>query len=94
MANFVLNEITEKELVDYFRVSTRLDRAVELVDFVEQVAPDIYLVQSASKPVRYMVDVRAMTCECPDWTYRGSVNGIACKHIMAAYLIAHRKNPQ
>jgi len=94
MAKFDLNEVTEKELVDYFRVSTRLDRAVELVDFVEQVAPDIYLVQSASKPVRYTVDVRAMTCECPDWTYRGSVNGIPCKHIMAAYLIAHRKAPQ
>jgi len=91
LATFVLNETTEKELLDFFRVSTRLDRAVELSDYVEQVAPDVYLVQSASKPIRYTVDLRAKTCECPDWTFRGSVNGLPCKHIMAAYLAAHRK---
>ena len=91
MLVFILNETTEKELLSYFRVSTRLDRAVELTDFVEEVAPDIYLVPSTSKPIRYTVDLRGRTCECPDWTYRGSVNGIPCKHLMAAYLSKHRK---
>ena len=38
MVSFILNETTEKELLDYFRVSTRLDRAVELVDFVVEEA--------------------------------------------------------
>jgi hypothetical protein len=94
MATFLQNETTEKQVLDYFRVSTRLDRAVELVDLVEEVAPDVFLVQSVNKPVRYTVDLQGMSCECPDWTYRGSVNGIPCKHIMAAFLVAHRKGPQ
>jgi hypothetical protein len=88
---FELSQATEENLLAFFRTSTRLDRAVELVDFVEQVAPDVYLVQSANRPIRYTVDLQGMSCECPDWTHRGSVNGIPCKHIMAAYLAAHRK---
>jgi hypothetical protein len=94
MVSFVLNETTEKELLDYYRISTRLDRALELVDFVEQVGIDCYLVQSASKPIRYVVDLQKMSCECPDWTYRGSVNGLPCKHIICAFLVAHRKEPR
>ena len=54
---FDLSKATEEELLKYFRVSTRLDRAVDFVDFIEQVAPNIYLVQSASKPIRYTVDL-------------------------------------
>ena len=91
MATFVLNETTEKELLDFFRVSARLDRAVELAEYVEEVAPDVFLVQSASKPIRYTVDLRGRSCECPDWTYRGSVYGLPCKHQIAAYLAKHRK---
>lgn len=94
MPRFNLAETSEEELVEYLRVSTRLDRAVELADFVEQVAPDTFLVPSAEKPVRYTVDLRGRSCDCPDWTFRGSVNGIPCKHIMAAYLSAHRKPTQ
>ena len=91
---FDITQTTEEDVLSYFRVSTRLDRAVELVDFVEQVAPDVFLVPSVEKPVRYTVDLRGRSCTCADWTFRGSVNGIPCKHLMAAYLSAHRKLPQ
>jgi len=67
------------------------DRAVELVEYVEEIAPDIFLVQSASKPIRYTVGLRGKMCECPDWTYRGSVSGLLCKHLMAAWLSKYRK---
>jgi predicted nucleic acid-binding Zn finger protein len=88
---FDLAEITHEELLAYFRVSTRLDRAVDLVDFVVEESRGVFLVQSASKPKQYVVDLERRTCDCPDWTFRGSVNGIPCKHIMAAYLAKHRK---
>jgi predicted nucleic acid-binding Zn finger protein len=91
MARFDLNETTEKDLLAYFRVSTRLDRAADLVDFVVEESQGLFLVQSASKPKQYIVDLERRTCDCPDWTFRGAVNGIPCKHIMAAYLAAHRK---
>ena len=94
MVSFILTETTEKELLDYYRVSTRLDKAVDLANFVEEIAPDLYLVQSASKPIRYTVDLRTMSCECPDFQFRGSVTGCPCKHAMAAFLVAHRKPPQ
>jgi predicted nucleic acid-binding Zn finger protein len=92
MARFNLAETTEDELLNYFRVSTRVDRAVDLVDFVVEEAQGLFLVRSQSKPgTEYTVDLQAKSCDCPDWTFRGSVNGIPCKHIMAAYLAAHRK---
>jgi hypothetical protein len=92
MVSFILNETTEKQLLDYFRVSTRMDRAVDLVDFVVEESLGLYLVRSQSKPDKqYTVDLERRSCDCPDWTYRGSVNGLPCKHIMAAYLSAHRK---
>jgi predicted nucleic acid-binding Zn finger protein len=92
MVSFILNETTEKELLDYFRVSTRLDRAVELVDFVVEEAQGLLLVRSQVNPEKqYTVDLQGKTCDCPDWTFRGSVNGLPCKHIMAAYLAVHRK---
>ena len=92
MASFILNETTEKELLSYFRVSTRLDRAVGLVDFVVEEAHELFLVRSQSKPDKtYTVDLTSRTCDCPDWTYRGSVNGLPCKHIMGAWMSAHRK---
>jgi hypothetical protein len=92
MPTFDLKITTEKELIDFWRTSTRLDRGCAIADEAEEIAPDIFLVRSQSNPKkRYLVDLRAKTCECPDWTYRGSVNGIPCKHIMAAWLSAHRK---
>ena len=92
MVSFNLQTTTEKELLDYFRVSTRLDRAVDLVDFVVEEAQGLFQVRSQTKPDKeYTVDLRTKTCDCPDWTYRGSVNGLPCKHIMTAYLAVHRK---
>jgi hypothetical protein len=92
MVSFILNETTEKQLLDYFRVSTRLDRAVDLVDFVVEESQGLFLVRSQVNPEKqYTVDLWARTCGCPDWTFRGSVNGLPCKHQMAAYLAVHRK---
>ena len=97
MPRFNLAETSETDLVDYFRVSTRLDRAVGLVDFVVEEAQGLFLVQSQShNGEQYIVDLASAhaSCSCPDWTFRGSVNRIPCKHIMAAYLSAHRKPTQ
>ena len=89
---FDLKNTDENLLLGFYRTSTRLDRAVRLVDGVEEAAPGIFLVQSASKPeTRYITDLASMTCDCPDWTFRGAVNGLPCKHLMAAWLSAHRK---
>ena len=88
---FDLAKTTDEELLDFYRVSTRLARAVDLVDYVVEESQGLFLVQSASKPKQYVVDLERRTCECADWTFRGSVNGIPCKHIMAAYLAKHRK---
>ena len=87
MVRFNLATTTEDQLLEYFRVSTRLDRAVDLVDFVVEEAHELFLVRSQSSPEKqYTVDLRSKSCDCPDWTFRGSVNGLPCKHIMAAYL--------
>jgi predicted nucleic acid-binding Zn finger protein len=94
MTTFNLTTTTEDELLNYFRVSTRLDRAADLVDFVVEEAQGLFLVQSQShNGEQYIVDLASAhaSCSCPDWTFRGSVNGIPCKHIMAAYLAVHRK---
>jgi len=66
MASFILNETTEKELLDFFRVSTRLDRAVNLVDLVEENGPGMFLVRSQSNPAKtYQVDLVGRSCDCP-----------------------------
>lgn len=94
MATFNLNETTEQDLLEYYQVSTRLDRAVQLVDFVAEESNGLFLVQSQThNGEQYIVDLASAhaSCSCPDWTFRGSVNGIPCKHIMATYLAAHRK---
>ena len=84
---FELGTVTPEQVVDFYRVSTRLDRAIAILDHVERNAPGIALVRSASKPkVRYVTDLRAGTCECADWTFRGSVTGSPCKHLLAAKL--------
>jgi predicted nucleic acid-binding Zn finger protein len=94
MATFNLQETTEQDLLAYYRVSTRLDRAIQMIDHAKLNAPDIFIVKSQTNGERYVVDLRANTCTCADWTHRGSVNGIPCKHIMAAWLSAHRKGPE
>jgi hypothetical protein len=95
MARFDLTKTSEEYLLSYFRVSTRLDRAVDLVDFVVEESQGLFLVRSQTHQDReYTVDLERRSCDCPDWTYRGSVNGIPCKHIMAAYLATHRKPTQ
>jgi len=82
---FELGTVTPEQVVDFYRVSTRLDRAITILDHVERNAPGIALVRSASKPkVRYVTDLRAGTCECPDFVFRGSITGIPCKHLLAA----------
>ena len=86
-----LSGTSEQELLDFYRVRSQLNDAVNLTDFAEEAAPDVYLVQSASKPIRYAVDLRAKTCECADFLYRGSVNGVPCKHVIACFLAKHRK---
>jgi hypothetical protein len=90
---FELGIVTEEQLLAYFRVSTRLDRAIGMLDHVERNAPGIALVRSASKPkVRYVTDLRAGTCECADFVFRGSINGTPCKHLLAARLKERLEN--
>ena len=92
MARFDLAKTSEEDVLSYFRVSTRLDRALDLVDFAAEESQGLFLVRSQTHSDReYIVDLAGITCYCPDWTFRGSVNGVPCKHIMAAYLAAHRK---
>jgi hypothetical protein len=92
MPTFDLRTTNENEILSFWRTSTRLDRACASVDEVEEIAPDMFLVRSQSKPSkRYLVDYRAKTCECPDFVYRGSVNGIVCKHWMSVHLAKFRK---
>jgi hypothetical protein len=82
---FELGTVTPEQVLAFYRVSTRLDRAITILDHVERNAPGIALVRSASKPkVRYVTDLRGMTCSCPDWTFFGSVHKIPCKHLIAA----------
>jgi hypothetical protein len=92
---FDLTQTGEEDVLTYFRVSTRLDRAVDLVDFAVEESQGLFLVRSQTHSDReYIVDLAGKTCDCADWTFRGSVNGIPCKHLMAAYLAAHRKPTQ
>ena len=75
---FELGTVTPEQLLAFYRVSTRLDRAITILDHVERNAPGIALVRSASKPkVRYVTDLRAGTTA-------GRITGIPCKHLLAA----------
>lgn len=87
---FVLGETTEKELLNYFQTSTRLDRASDLVryGYVTEDAPNLFSVRSQKHMAKfYTVDLRRPSCDCPDWTFRGADTGIPCKHIQAALLV-------
>ena len=82
---FELGTVTPEQVLAYYRVSTRLDRAITILDHVERNAPDIALVRSASNPkVRYVTDLYAGTCTCADFVFRGSLTGTPCKHVLAA----------
>jgi hypothetical protein len=55
---FQLSQTTEENLLAFWRTSTRLDRAVTLVDEVEENAPGMFLVRSQSNPEKtYQVEV-------------------------------------
>ena len=85
---FELGEVTGEQVVGYFQTSTRISRAVQILDNVKPDAPDIYLVRSASKPkICYVTDLRDKTCSCPDWTFRAAnVSNFKCKHLLAVEL--------
>ncbi len=84
---FELGTVTPDQVVAYFRISTRLERAAEIVDHVEKDAPGICIVRSQTRAkTKYVTDTRAGTCSCPDWTFRGSVTGMKCKHLLAVEL--------
>jgi len=59
----------------------RFHRAVEMLKTLEvlQVAPTVFMVPSQSNGTNYKVDVKAVTCECPDYRFRHSF----CKHLQA-----------
>ena len=84
---FELGEVTGEQVVGYFQTSTRISRAVQILDNVKADAPDIYLVKSQVSNKKYVTDLRAGTCECPDWTFRSANNPhFKCKHLLAARL--------
>lgn len=79
-----LGEVSGEELLVLWRIHSRSERSRELGRPV-LVAPDIYEVPSQWDPDRkYTTDVRAGTCDCDDWTHRGSVSGVPCKHLIRA----------
>lgn len=56
---------------------------------IRKIGPQLYLVPGCSADF-YKVDLRAETCNCPDFEHRcKGVDGLLCKHIYAAVL--HRE---
>jgi len=74
-------------------VSERFAKAQELVAqgrvFEVHGQPGLYAVVNGEGKA-YLVAIDAPRCSCPDFTYRTSRRGIACKHILAAQLFAER----
>ena len=84
---FDLASTSPEVVVQYFQVSGRISRAVTMLGNVSGEGNEMYLVKSQTKPdTEYVTDLRNMTCSCPDWTHRGSITGIPCKHLLAARL--------
>jgi len=82
---FVLGQTQPDQIVKYFQVSGRVKRAVEMdLEKCKADSPGIFLVKSATNGERYVTDLWAGTCTCPDWTYRASVADIPCKHLILA----------
>ena len=77
---FELGTVTGEQVVQYYQTSTRIERAIQIVDHVTRDAPGICIVQSQSKPkVKYVTDIWAGTCTCPDFLFRK----VICKHVIA-----------
>ena len=83
---FEIGTITSEQIVQYYQTSSRIDRAIQIVDHVVRDAPGICIVQSQTKPkVRYVTDTWNKSCTCPDWTFRSVGNpNFKCKHLLAA----------
>jgi ribonuclease HI len=63
-----------------FQEDRRRERAAEVVDELQRVKPEIYLVGE-----RYKVDLAAGTCTCPDFRRMHTERyPIRCKHLLAA----------
>lgn len=65
----------------------RLAKAEKLVKNVEEVGGGQYHVLSSTGKSKYVVDLAALTCTCPDFQKRG----IKCKHIIAAEIFAAKE---
>ncbi|MGI9863065.1 ribonuclease HI [Moorella naiadis] len=65
----------------------RLAKAEKLVKNVEEVGGGRYHVLSSTGKSKYVVDLAALACTCPDFQKRG----IKCKHIIAAEIFAAKK---
>jgi hypothetical protein len=76
--------------VDY---RARAQRAASLLhaqgDAVREIVSGKYLVPSQSTPgARYVVDVEAVTCTCPNFEERGG-QGYRCKHLLVVQHLRH-----
>ena len=72
---------------------TRAERAIALYNErgheIKKIGPQTYLVPGCSADA-YTVDLRAESCDCPDFEHRCmDVDGKLCKHIYAA--VIHRE---
>ena len=65
----------------------RLAKAEKLVKNVEEVGGGQYHVLSSTGKSKYVVDLAALACTCPDFKKRG----VKCKHIIAAEIFAAKK---
>ncbi len=68
----------------------RKDKALELVDKVEQISQSVFEVPSSSGKKTYIVDINTISCECPD----NQIRGRKCKHIIAAEMYISSKKPK
>ena len=71
----------------------RAERAIALYNErggeIRKIGPQLYLVPGCSADA-YTVDLRAESCDCPDYEHRcKDVDGLLCKHIYAA--VIHRE---
>ena len=84
---FELASTSPEVVVQYFQVSGRISRAVTMLGNVSGEGNEMFLVRSQTRPdVTYTVDLRSKTCSCADWTLKGSITGLPCKHQIAAHL--------
>jgi hypothetical protein len=94
----LLSELTHYVPVDngYLEIRTRYVTRQEYLDqnkreaeasalTVYRMGGDFtYKVSNSKGDGSYLVDLRAETCECPDFRYRAQANRMKCKHLIAA----------